>query len=103
MTSTSPLCPHPACQVLDAGTRQWSALQLAGDEAPCGREDAAWVFDARTTSLVLFGGWSRWAALGAGVLLGCKLLVHALQLAPFACACLAAAGWATRGAWMSPA
>ena len=47
-------------QVLDAGTKQWSTLQAAGD-VPCGREDTAWVFDASSTSLVLYGGWSsRW-------------------------------------------
>ncbi len=56
LTSTHVWCS----QVLDAGTKQWVSLQAAGD-APCGREDTAWAFDARTTSLVLFGGWSnRW-------------------------------------------
>ena len=34
---------------------------MAGLEQPCGREDTAWVWDARSCSLVLFGGWSsRW-------------------------------------------
>ena len=47
--------------MLDAGSKQWSTPDLAGGAQPCGREDAAWVWDARSFSLVLFGGWAnRW-------------------------------------------
>lgn len=35
--------------------------EAAGEAQPCGREDAAWVWDARSLSFVLFGGWAgRW-------------------------------------------
>lgn len=48
-------------QALDAGTKQWSMPETAGEAQPCGREDAAWVWDARSFSLVMFGGWAgRW-------------------------------------------
>ena len=58
---TSSLQYLSAIQVLDAGSKQWSAAAAAGAEQPCGREDTAWVWDAKSCSLVLFGGWSsRW-------------------------------------------
>ena len=47
-------------QVLGAGSKQWSTPEVVG-APPCGREDAAWVWDSRSCSLVLFGGWAnRW-------------------------------------------
>ena len=50
-----------AIRVLDAGSKQWSTPAATGAEQPCGREDTAWVWDAKSCSLVLFGGWSsRW-------------------------------------------
>jgi len=52
----------PCCsQVLDAGSKQWTAPAVVGGVQPCGREDAAWVWDAKSFSLVLFGGFAnRW-------------------------------------------
>lgn len=50
-----------ALQALDAGTKQWSMPDPSGEARPCSREDAAWVWDPRSFSLVLFGGWAgRW-------------------------------------------
>ncbi len=47
--------------MLDAGNKQWVPAELVGSEQPCAREDTAWVWDASSLSLVMFGGWaSRW-------------------------------------------
>ena len=54
-----PLQYLSAVQVLDAGDRRWSVPEATGAEQPCGREDTAWVWDARSFSLVLFGGWAN--------------------------------------------
>ncbi|EFN60095.1 hypothetical protein CHLNCDRAFT_133411 [Chlorella variabilis] len=50
------------CDTLQYGnTMQWSVPETAGPELPLGREETAWVWDAKSFSLVLFGGWAnRW-------------------------------------------
>lgn len=47
-------------EIMDCGRRVWSTPDVLGSP-PCAREDCAWVFDAKSCSLVLFGGWAnRW-------------------------------------------
>lgn len=46
-------------QVLDAGAKQWTSPELAAGQRPCGREDTAWAWDAKTFSLLMFGGFAR--------------------------------------------
>ncbi|KAI3429649.1 hypothetical protein D9Q98_005734 [Chlorella vulgaris] len=46
-------------QVLDAGAKQWTSPELAAGQRPCGREDTAWAWHAKTFSLLMFGGFAR--------------------------------------------
>ncbi|KAI8464229.1 MAG: flagellar alpha dynein [Monoraphidium minutum] len=67
--------------VLDCGSRVWSAPPLEGGcTAPVGREDTAWAYDSRTSSLLVFGGW-------ANCWLGDLLKLNASQIIgpPYAC------------------
>ncbi len=58
----------------------WSTPPVEGGPAPCGREDAAWVYDPRSCSLLIFGGWAnRW--LGDTL----KLNVSPIIGPPYAC------------------
>ncbi len=46
--------------VMDCGSRFWASPEVLGSQ-PCAREDCAWVFDAKSCCLVVFGGWAnRW-------------------------------------------
>jgi dynein heavy chain len=58
----------------------WATPPVDHGEAPCGREDSAWVFDVKTCSLLIFGGWAnRW--LGDTI----KLNVSPIIGPPYAC------------------
>lgn len=47
--------------VMDCGSQMWSTPQVDHGTPPVGREDTAWVFDVKTCSLLIFGGWAnRW-------------------------------------------
>lgn len=48
-------------EVMDCGSQVWSTPPVDHGVAPAGREDTAWVFDVKTCSLLIFGGWAnRW-------------------------------------------
>lgn len=69
-----------ALQVMDCGSQVWSTPPVDHGVAPCGREDSAWVFDVKTCSLLIFGGWAnRW--LGDTI----KLNVSPIIGPPYAC------------------
>ena len=67
-------------EVMDCGSQVWSTPPVDHGTPPTGREDAAWVFDVKTCSLIFFGGWAnRW--LGDTV----KLNVSPIIGPPYAC------------------
>jgi len=67
-------------EVMDAGSEVWSSPPVAGGTPPCGREDAAWVYDPKSSALIIFGGWAnRW--LGDVH----KLVVAPIVGPPYAC------------------
>ncbi len=70
-----------ACaQVMDCGTQMWSTPPIDHGPVPVGREDSAWVYDNKTCSLLIFGGWAnRW--LGDTV----KLNLSPIIGPPYAC------------------
>eukprot|EP00955_Chlamydomonas_euryale_P009187 98566-Chlamydomonas_euryale.AAC.1 len=69
-----------AVEVMDCGSQIWSTPPVDGGSPPEGREDCAWVFDAKTCSLIVFGGWAnRW--LGDTL----KLNVSPIIGPPYAC------------------
>ncbi len=48
-------------EVMDCGSQMWSTPPVDHGVPPVGREDTAWVFDVKTCSLLIFGGWAnRW-------------------------------------------
>eukprot|EP00879_Flechtneria_rotunda_P017284 GHRR01018106.1.p1 GENE.GHRR01018106.1~~GHRR01018106.1.p1 ORF type:complete len:1124 (+),score=375.49 GHRR01018106.1:243-3374(+) len=66
--------------VMDCGMQVWSTPSAEGSNVPCGREDTAWAYDTKTSSLLVFGGWaSRW--LGDLVKLNCAAIIGP----PYAC------------------
>lgn len=67
-------------EVMDCGSQIWSTPPVDGGVAPEGREDCAWVFDVKSCSLLIFGGWAnRW--LGDTI----KLNVSPIIGPPYAC------------------
>lgn len=69
-----------AVEVMDCGSQIWSTPLTDHGAPPCGREDTAWVYDVKTCSLLLFGGWAnRW--LGDTI----KLNVSPIIGPPYAC------------------
>eukprot|EP00877_Chromochloris_zofingiensis_P015255 jgi/Chrzof1/9984/Cz04g22250.t1 len=69
-----------AVEVMDCGSQVWSTPPVEAGQAPCGREDTAWVYDQKTSSLLIFGGWAnRW--LGDLI----KLNVSPIIGPPYAC------------------
>lgn len=62
----------------------WSSPPISGGTPPCGREDSAWVYDPKSSSLLIFGGWAnRWL----GDLH--KMVVSPIIGPPYACTCIA--------------
>ncbi|MEW5298846.1 MAG: hypothetical protein WDW36_001923 [Sanguina aurantia] len=67
-------------EVMDCGSQVWSTPHVEHGSPPVGREDTAWVFDVKTCSLLIFGGWAnRW--LGDTL----KLNVSPIIGPPYAC------------------
>lgn len=65
---------------MDCGSQVWFTPPIDHGTPPCGREDSAWVFDVKTCSLLIFGGWAnRW--LGDTI----KLNVAPIIGPPYAC------------------
>eukprot|EP00798_Chlamydomonas_sp_ICE-L_P023007 gene23007-30199_t len=70
-------------EVMDCGSQVWSTPPVDHGVSPSGREDTAWVFDAKTCSLLIFGGWSnRW--LNDLV----RLNISSIIGPPYACTCI---------------